>query len=56
MSDDDPGWTDDYADAAELRDLFSLDDEDDVPTVVRACDGEWRRVSDNLWRFWEYAE
>lgn len=45
--------TDDVASEAELRELFSMDDEDGpLEHVIATCAGEWRH-EDGRWRFWD---
>jgi hypothetical protein len=43
----------DAATEAELRELFSMDEDDSLSDVVAVCDGEWRREG-STWFFWPH--
>ena len=48
--------TEDTATEAELRELFSMDEEDEsLAPVVATHDGSWRREGE-VWRFWEFND
>lgn len=48
--------TDDVISRLALRELFSIeDDEEDPKAVEGVCDGQWRREDADTWRFWAHA-
>lgn len=50
-------WTKDTATETELRDLFSMDEDDgDLEDVVATHSGEWRHDGNGCWRWWQLPE
>jgi hypothetical protein len=42
----------DYATEAELRDLFSMEPDDEIPaSPIQVCAGEWVKCEGDMWRF-----
>ena len=46
--------TEDIATRDELKELFSMDEEDDLDINIPVCAGEWIAETENTWRFWKY--
>ena len=47
--------TDDTATEAELRELFTMEPDEEIAVCIPVCAGEWRAEADR-WRFYEYSE
>ncbi len=43
------------ASESELRELFSWDEDEELPDVIRTCAGEWR-MGAKCWYFYAYAD